>query len=142
MGLKTQFLGEEGADTPKFLEISGKAAEGFIFTTVVDRDDPRPVVRNFFKKYQEAYGALPAGVASSVYDGFMIVCNAIQRAGSLDRKAIRKALAETRNFDGVTGLVIGFDKNRNVIKPVQVQIVKNGEFHHYAIVNDTKLITP
>lgn len=142
MGLKSQFLSEEGADTPKFIEIAGEAAEGFIFTTVVDRDDPRPVVKNFLKAYKEKYGVLPAGVASAVYDGFFIVCDAINRAGSVDPKVIKKALADTKNFDGVTGVVRGFDKDRNVIKPIQVQIVKNGQFRHYAIVDDLELITP
>jgi branched-chain amino acid transport system substrate-binding protein len=39
MGIKVQFIGEEGADSPKTIEIAGDAAEGFIMVTNLNRDD-------------------------------------------------------------------------------------------------------
>ncbi|MBN2123154.1 MAG: ABC transporter substrate-binding protein, partial [Deltaproteobacteria bacterium] len=33
MGMTTQIVGEEGADSPKFVEIAGNAAEGFVIVT-------------------------------------------------------------------------------------------------------------
>ncbi len=131
MGLETQFLGEEGGDSPKIIEIAGKAAEGFIFATVFDRDDNRPVVKKFVEMFKKERGMEPAGVAASVYDTILVICEAIKRAGSTEPKAILKGLAETKNVEGVCGLIRGFDKDRNVIKPIQVQIIKDGRFRHY-----------
>ncbi|MCX5917439.1 MAG: ABC transporter substrate-binding protein, partial [Deltaproteobacteria bacterium] len=41
LGIKSTIMGEEGFDSPKFLEIAGPAAEGVIIATNLDRDDPR-----------------------------------------------------------------------------------------------------
>src|SRR4030042_638006 len=50
LGITAQILGEEGFDSPKFLEIAGPSAEGVIIETNLDRDDHRPVVKNFLSK--------------------------------------------------------------------------------------------
>jgi len=45
--------------------------------------------------------------------------DAIARAGSTDAAKLREALAQTKNFAGVTG-VISMDANRNAVKPAVV----------------------
>lgn len=142
MGITTTIMGEEGADSPKLFEIAGQAAEGFIMVTNLDRDDPRPIVQNYIKEYKERFKLAPDMVGASAYDAFMLIADAIKRAGGLDRKAIKKALAETKDFDGLTGVIKGFTPEREVIKNVQVQIVKNGEFRHFWVVTDPEVITP
>ena len=60
------------------------------------------------------------------YDAAYIVSDAISRAGSTNKSKIRDALATTKDFPGVTG-VISIDKNRNAIKSaVVLKIVGNG----------------
>ncbi len=142
LGLTMTILGEEGADSPKFLEIAGKAAEGFILVTNLNRDDPRPQVQDFLKTYEERYKIQPDMVGASAYDAFMLLCQAIKKAGKADGKAIRDALAKTKDYNGLTGKVKGFTQNGEVIKEVQVQIVKDGRFRNFAVVKDLKLITP
>lgn len=142
MGMKMHILGEEGADSPKFLEIAGKAAEGFVIVTNLNRDDPRSDVQTFLKEYQKQYGIQPDMVGASAYDGFMIIIDGIKRSKSLKGPAIRKAIAGTRDYNGLTGVIKGFTDIGEVVKEVQVQIVKNGEFHKLGVVSDIKLITP
>lgn len=142
MGITTTIMGEEGADSPKLFEIAGPAAEGFLMVTNLDRDDPRPVVQSYIKEYKERHKIAPDMVGASAYDAFMLIADAIKRAGSLDKKAIRKALAETKDYDGLTGVIKGFTPEREVIKSVQVQIVKNGEFRHFWVVTDPDVVTP
>jgi len=142
MGLKAQFLGEEGADSPKTLEIAGPAAEGFVIVTNLNRDDPRPEVQAFLKAYEDRYKIQPDMVGASAYDAFMIICDAIKRAGSTNGKAIQKAIASTKNFNGLTGEIKGFNDIGEVVKDVQVQIVKDGRFRNYGVVSDMNLITP
>jgi len=142
MGLNVQVLGEEGADSPKFLEIAGPAAEGFVIVTNLDRDDPRPVVQNFLKTYEERYKIQPDMVGASAYDAFMIICEGIRQAGSTEGPAIQQAIAATKGYNGLTGVIKGFTDVGEVVKEVQVQIVKDGRFRHFGVVKDMALITP
>ena len=142
MGIKVQFIGEEGADSPKTIEIAGDAAEGFIMVTNLNRDDKRPFVQEFLNAYRKRHKIEPDMVGASSYDGFMLLVNAIKQAKTTDGPAVAKALAKTANYDGLTGLIKGFTPEGEVVKPVQVQIVKNGLFRYYGVITDPKLITP
>ncbi len=142
MGMQTQIVGEEGADSPKTLEIAGEAAEGFVIVTNLNRDDPRPEVQAFLKEYETRYKIQPDMVGASAYDAFMIICDAIKRAGSTDGKAIRNAIASTKNYNALTGEIKGFNEIGEVVKDVQVQIVKSGRFRNFGVVTDPNLITP
>jgi branched-chain amino acid transport system substrate-binding protein len=140
LGITSQILGEEGFDSPKFLEIAGPAAEGVIIATNLDRDDPRPLVQNFLKNYRKAYNEDADMVGASSYDAFMILVNAIKKAGT-DPKAIQKALLETKDYNGLTGKISRFVQGE-VVKPVQIQVVKGGKFHRLAVVDSPEVITP
>jgi branched-chain amino acid transport system substrate-binding protein len=140
LGITSQILGEEGFDSPKFLEIAGPAAEGVIIATNLDRDDPRPLVQNFLKNYRRAYNEDADMVGASSYDAFMILVNAIKKAGT-DPKAIQKALLETKDYNGLTGKISRFIQGE-VVKPVQIQVVKGGKFHRLAVVDNPEVITP
>lgn len=140
LGIKSQIMGEEGFDSPKFLEIAGPAAEGVIIATNLDRDDERPVVQNFLKNYRQAYGEDADMVGASSYDAFMILVNAIKEAGT-DAKAIQKALLATKDYNGLTGKISRFVQGE-VVKPVQIQVVKGGKFHRLGVVDNPEVITP
>ena len=140
LGIQSQIMGEEGFDSPKFLEIAGPAAEGVIIATNLDRDDPRPLVQNFLKNYRQAYGEDADMVGASSYDAFMILVKAIEKAGT-NSKAIQKALLETRDYNGLTGKISRFVQGE-VVKPVQIQVVKEGKFRRLGVVDNPEVITP
>jgi branched-chain amino acid transport system substrate-binding protein len=140
LGVKSQILGEEGFDSPKFIEIAGDAAEGVIIATNLDRDDPRPVVQNFLKNYSAAYGHDADMVGASSYDAFMILVDAIKKTGT-DAKAIQKALLGTKDYNGLTGKISRFVQGE-VVKPVQIQVVKDGKFRRKAIIDNPEIVTP
>jgi branched-chain amino acid transport system substrate-binding protein len=79
-------------------------------------------------------------VGASSYDALRVLANAIQIGGTKP-DAIREALAKTKDFDGVTGIIKGYTKGE-VLKPVQVQIVRGGEFHYFGEITDPEIITP
>ncbi len=141
LGMKSQVIGEEGADSPKTIEIAGEAAEGFVIVTNLNRDDPRPEVQTYLKDYESRFKIQPDMVGASAYDAFMIICDGIARAKSVQGKAVRDAIAATKDFNGLTGVIAGF-KNGEVVKEVQVQTVKNGRFRYLGVIKDPKLITP
>jgi branched-chain amino acid transport system substrate-binding protein len=140
LGITSKIMGEEGFDSPKFLEIAGPAAEGVVIATNLDRDDPRPIVQNFLKNYRKAYNEDADMVGASSYDAFMILVNAIKKAGT-DPKAIQKALLETKDYNGLTGKISRFVQGE-VVKPVQIQVVKGGKFHRLGVVDNPEVITP
>lgn len=141
LGMNTQIVGEEGADSPKTLEIAGEAAEGFVIVTNLNRDDKRPFVQEFLKEYESRYKIQPDMVGASAYDAFMILCDGIRRAQTTEGKAVKNAIAQTKDYDGLTGVIRGFNKGE-VVKEVQVQQVKGGRFHYLGVVTDPQLITP
>ena len=140
LGMTSQIMGEEGFDSPKFLEIAGSAAEGVVIATNLDRDDPRPLVQSFLKNYREAYKEDADMVGASSYDAFMILVKAIEKAGT-DPKAIQKALLETKDYNGLTGKISRFIQGE-VVKPVQIQVVKGGKFRRLGVVDNPEVITP
>ncbi len=140
LGMTSPIMGEEGFDSPKFLEIAGPAAEGVVIATNLDRDDPRPIVQNFLKNYRNAYKEDADMVGASSYDAFMVLVDAVRRGGA-DPKAVQKALVETKDYNGLTGKISRFVQGE-VVKPVQIQIVKGEKFHRLGVVDNPEVITP
>jgi len=142
MGIKAYIIGEEGADSPKFLEIAGKSAEGFIIVTNLNRDDKRAHVQNFLKTFETRYKIQPDMVGASAYDAFMIIIDGIKRAKSVKGPDIRGAIATLKDYDGLTGQIKRFTPEGEVVKDVQVQTVKNGRFRFFNVITDPELIAP
>jgi branched-chain amino acid transport system substrate-binding protein len=126
LGITCPFLGGEGWDSPALVQVAGKAAEGDYYTDHFSAADPNPKVQKFVQTYRAKYAALPDALAALWYDGARLLSQAVQRAGSTDSAKIRDALAATRDFDGVTGL-ISIDENRNASKPGVILKIENGE---------------
>ena len=127
LGIKVPFIGGDGWDSPKLFEIGGPALVGSYFSNHYSVDDPDPMVRDFIKRYQDLYKEVPDGLAAMGYDAAMVLVDALNRASDpTDKKAIRDALAATKNFRGVTG-VISIDDQRNASKPaVMLKIADKG----------------
>ncbi len=142
LNLDIQILGTEGIDsTLQFLGVAKEAAEGVIITTNLNRDSEREIVQDFIAEYEEQYGHKPDMVAASTYDAFMVLFHVIEQKGA-DPEAIRQGLAELKNFEAVTGVITGYNELGEVQKPVQVQIVRDGEFHYFGEITDPDIITP
>lgn len=111
LGLDIPAGGGDGWDSPKLVEIGGKAVEGGVFSNHFSKDNPKPEVQSFVRKYKEKYGADPDALASLAYDAAYVLMSAIEKAKSLKGSDIRDALAKIE-IDGVTGK-ISFDQDRN-----------------------------
>jgi branched-chain amino acid transport system substrate-binding protein len=141
MGLNVPILGTEGIDSFQFLEIAKENAEGVILTTNMNRDSENESTQAFIKAYKEKYGIVPDMVGASVYDSFEVLFKVIADVGT-EPTAIRDAIKGLKNFETVTGNLIEYAPTREAIKPVQVQVIKDGDFHYYGVVEDTEIITP
>ncbi|NJD62523.1 MAG: branched-chain amino acid ABC transporter substrate-binding protein [Deltaproteobacteria bacterium] len=127
MGIKVPFVGGNGFNSPKVIEIAKDAAEGLVVATpwFADKNDPK--VKAFVARYRKAYGKTPDQFAAQAYDALYIMAEALRKAGTSDRAKLRDALAGIRNFDGVLGR-FSFDAERDVVMEPVVLIIKNGRF--------------
>jgi branched-chain amino acid transport system substrate-binding protein len=126
LGIKCPFVGGEGWDSPALVQVAGKAADGNYYTDHFSAADPDPRVQKFAQTYRAKYAALPDALAALWYDGALLLSQAVQRAGSTEGAKIRDALAETRDFQGVTGRIT-IDENRNAAKSGVILKIENGE---------------
>jgi branched-chain amino acid transport system substrate-binding protein len=127
LGVTATLLGADGWDSPKLVEIGGPAVEGSYLSNHYSVDDPSPAVRRFVDAYHQRYGADPDSIAALSYDAVRLLADAIRRAGSTEGKRIRDALADTKDFEGVTGRIT-MDADRNPIKPAVILQVEKGRF--------------
>jgi branched-chain amino acid transport system substrate-binding protein len=125
LGLTAPLLGGDGWDSAKLAEIAGPAIEGSFYANHYSHQDPSPRVQNFIKKYSDRYGSTPDGLAALGYDAARILAEAIDRAKSLEGADIAAELANTKDFEGVTGNIT-IDENRNAVKPAVILEMKDG----------------
>ena len=90
-------------------------------------------MQKFVADYKKRYNEVPDALAAVAYDAGRIMIDAIKRAGDTDRAKLRDALAETKNFPGVTGNIT-IDEERNAIKPAVILQVKGSEFDYVTTV--------
>ncbi len=141
LGLHLPLVGTEGVDsTTQFFQPVGAAANGMVFTTPFNRDSTVPAVQSFMKAFTAAYGHAPDMVAATTYDSFMVLKQAMANGTSADQ--IQAGIAGTKNFVGVTGTIQSYNDTGEVIKSVDLEIIKDGEVHHYGEVTDPSIITP
>ncbi len=141
MEFDVPILGVEGIDSFQFLKIAGEDAEGVMLTTNMNRDSKTESTQKFIKTYTEKYGIVPDMVGASVYDAFEVLFKVIGDVGTEPEK-IRDAIKDLKNFETVTGNLIEYAPSREAIKPVEIQIVKDGNFHYYGQITDAEIITP
>lgn len=128
LGLNVPLIGGDGWDSPTVIEIGGKAVENSYFSDHYFVGDPRPVVQRFVEEMKKRHGKNPEATAALGYDALKIIAAAIQRAGSLDGKAIRDQIAATKDYEGVSG-TITMGADRNPIKPVAMIEIANGQMN-------------
>ncbi len=133
-GITAPVIGQEGYDSEKFIEIAGAAAEGVLVTTSLDRDSASSVTKAYLADFRKAVGSGSDMVAASTYSATFVAIEAMKKAGTSDREAIRNAIA-AGTFETPIGKLT-FNDLHEVNKDVQVQIVKDKAFHRYAVISD------
>ncbi|MBI4799372.1 MAG: ABC transporter substrate-binding protein [Desulfarculus sp.] len=135
LGLRTPLLSGDGADAPELLNIGGPAVEGLSFTTHFHRQGAvTPLAREFLAGYakERAAGNIKEDLTSFHVLGaeaYLVLADALERAGGIDGPQLRQALAGTRDFLGISGrLTIGEDGN--AVKSAAILQVKDGKFEY------------
>jgi len=127
MGIDQPILAPDGFGNQALVELAGpENLNDVYYTTQFTALNDNPQVSDFVDNYTERYGAEPDMFAAMAYDATYVMRDAIERAGSDNRQAINDALAETENFEGVTG-TFSYDDMHNPSKSVTILELQNGE---------------
>ena len=134
LGWHGPFMGSDAWGSAELMTLCGDDCKGHYFSTHYAAAGATGATKVFIDKYKAKYGYTPDDVAALTWDAARIVLQAIQDAGKLtgrvrkDRKLIRNAIANIKEFDGITGKM-KFDEQGDPIKcAVVVRIDDNGEF--------------
>jgi branched-chain amino acid transport system substrate-binding protein len=122
-------LADAGTDPTLFTLLSPAEAEGvYGLTLPLAQFEPRATA--WAARYKAAYGKEPGPFTMQGYDAVRLGLNAIQRAGGLDRSAIRKAIASTAPGD--VDLLSGpaqFNPDGTEVNPTFILLqINNGTF--------------
>lgn len=128
LGINQPILGGDGFDSPKLTDLAGASALSDIYYTnhysALDKD---PKVTDFIKASKEKYNQDPNSFQALGYDEMMFLADAIKRVGNdVTSLNVQKALAETKDFVGVTGK-FSVDEKHNAIKSTVVVSLKDGK---------------
>ncbi len=127
LGYEGMILGADGADAPELVSIGGDSVEGVYFTAHADTTQAiTEIGQKFFDLYREKHGREPSAFEALGGDSYVIILDAIKRAGELDPVKIRDAMEDTENLEVITGVATIVDGDNK--KPIVVKRVENGVF--------------
>jgi branched-chain amino acid transport system substrate-binding protein len=98
VGLKTVYFAVENNQDPTFYSLLGSTGDKQMLEAKSDPfQNPSylPAIQTYMMNFTEAYNMMPGVNGAVTYDAFYIAKDAIERAGTLDKAAIRDALEAT-----------------------------------------------
>ena len=113
LGMKMPLYQSHGVGSKQYIELAGAAANGvrlpaaalLVADKLPDTDPQKKVLIAYKTMYERNTGRPVSTFGGHAYDGLMILVDAIKRAKSADRAALRDAIETTRNFMGTGGVV-------------------------------------
>ncbi|SDP04875.1 branched-chain amino acid ABC transporter substrate-binding protein [Desulforhopalus singaporensis] len=124
--LKTDFISDDGVKDNTFIKVAGKDAEGAYASGPKDTTK-NPLSIQAVEEHKEKYGADPGAFFENAYSAALAMLNAIEKAGSTDLDALKKAL-QTEKVDTPVGSIYFDDKGDAIGVGFSVYQVQNGEF--------------
>ncbi len=107
----TKLMGADGLYSPDVMKTAGAAVEGFMVSSPIVQG---PAYDAFVAKYVAKFGEQPINIFHAhAYDAFNIVKAAIEKVAVVEpdgtlhigRQALRDAVAATKDFQGLTGVL-------------------------------------
>lgn len=128
-GLPAKIVGGDGCLGEDLYKLGGKDAEGSIVYSGFSPEQPSPETAKFLEAFKAKYPGVQADMfVAQGYDAVKILAAAMQKANSTDPKVFKDALAQTKDFPGVSGITT-FQASREPIKsPVYLLQVKDSSF--------------
>jgi branched-chain amino acid transport system substrate-binding protein len=113
LGITLPLYHAHGVGSEEFIKLAGPAAEGvrlpaaalLVADKLAANDPQKPVVTAYSKAYNEKWKSDVSSFGGHAYDGLMIAVDAIKRAKTTDKAAVRDAIEATKGYVGTGGIV-------------------------------------
>ncbi len=102
-GITAPFIGSEDLFTEHFLIAGGDAVKGTLLYATFSPHNDSPAVVEFMDSHDREEGGVPDRFTALAYDAFTHLAEAVRSAGSTKSTAVRNALLNGTEADGVTG---------------------------------------
>ena len=135
LGIKSRFLGGDGAQSQEFIKLAGAAAEGTVASSPGLPLDKMPGGKGFADRFNARYGQIQI-YAPYAYDAAMTLMEAMVRANSTDPAKYLPELAKTAR-QGVSGPIAFDDRGDLKNGPITLYIVKGGKWNALETVGGT-----
>ncbi len=141
MGFDVPLFQSHGFGNIAFVAAAGKAADGIIFPAgrllvadVLPASNPQKQLLSAYKKaYEAKFREDVSTFGGHAYDAFLILAEAIRKAGTTDKYKVRDAIEELKGLVGTAG-VFNFsleDHNGLTMDSFEMLTVRNGAFAVY-----------
>lgn len=123
-------VGGDGLQGDDLMKIGGSAVEGLISFNGFSTEQPSPTTEKFINAFKvKNNNELPDVFAATGYDAVMLTVKAMTDANSVDPVKFKDTMAQTKNYEGVSGTITFQQPSHEVIKsPVYLLQVKDGKF--------------
>ncbi|MBT3304677.1 ABC transporter substrate-binding protein [Candidatus Woesearchaeota archaeon] len=121
LGIKTIWLSQFAMQDSTLVKGYGDIVNDLIYVYPYENGNDY-----FANSYKAKYNELPDMIAASSYDSLMLIAEAIEEVGE-DTEAVKNYLLQIENYEGASG-TLSFDENGDVMKPIYIKQIKNGEF--------------
>ena len=137
LGWNKPIVGSDSWGSAETVELCGKDCYGLFFSSHYAAAGAKGATKAFIDRYNKNYGYVPDDVAALTWDALGLVQTAIQSCSKItgnvekDRQCIRDAMANIKEFNGITGKMT-FTEDGDPIKcAVLVKISDKGEYEFY-----------
>lgn len=130
LGAKFRLMGADAMDNPDTVKIGGDAVEGFLHTTfpyAADMPNMSEEAKQFTAAWKKAYPGKETNANGLLgYNCYLLVREAINKAGSADPQAIAAAMAKIENLPTALGKIT-INKTHDAEMPVGIIEYKDGK---------------
>uniref|UniRef100_UPI0035DBF9C9 ABC transporter substrate-binding protein n=2 Tax=Aerococcus urinaeequi TaxID=51665 RepID=UPI0035DBF9C9 len=128
MGIEAAIVGPDGLASEELSSLAGEENMNDIYyvSHFASDEDASKASQEFSAAFEEAYGKAPDEFAALGYDAVYLYANAVEEVSSEDNQAIAEALANTTDFQGVTGAITMKD-DHTPNKTAYIQEIQNNE---------------
>ncbi len=137
LGLSVPIVGSTSISTKQVLDLcENEWLTNWYSVTDFTTTNPSEIVQTFVKNFEEKYDASPELYATTYYSAIYILKDAIERAGSADKEAIREALNKTNKFTSALATYTPNEMREMVHQGIICQIVDGQAVYLETVVVD------
>lgn len=137
LGWDKPIVGSDSWGSAELINLCGDDCDGLFFSTHYAAAGATGATKAFIDRYNEKYGYVPDDVGALTWDTLLIAQQAIQDCGKItgdlavDRECVRNALANIKDFHGITGDMTFTPEGDPIKCAVIVRISDAGEFEFF-----------